>query len=171
VARQVSITKIGAQRSQNALTLSRTMEASLAGPFEPHEGLIRVNISPKTMFAIPFQAQAPENWAKQESRDFSAKFLFSRLRINCSSSAISFGLRFSSLWISTSLCINSAKLFITSSTIGCDGRLGEMIGNTPRTKLVKSDQFCVNLGTWVMQNSESRTGRQQNSSFQGGRYC
>jgi len=59
----------------------------------------RPDISPKTMFAI-FPGQAPENWAKQESRDFSAKFLFSRLRINCSSSAISVGLRFSSLWIS-----------------------------------------------------------------------
>ena len=34
-----------------------------------------------------------------------------------------------------------------------------MIGNIPRTKLIKSDHFRVDLGTWVIQNSESRRVR------------
>ena len=108
MARQVSITKIGAHRVPEYLDVNvrQTMEAFLAGPFELCGGLIRVkrpDISlekaQNDVFHL-FPGQAPENWAKQESRDFSAKFLFSRLRINCSSSAISVGLRFSSLWIS-----------------------------------------------------------------------
>jgi hypothetical protein len=56
--------------------------------------------------------------------------LFRRPSINRSSSAISSGLLcFSPLWISSSLCINSAKFSITSSK-AWEGWLAETIGHS-----------------------------------------
>jgi hypothetical protein len=68
-----------------------------------------------------------------------ARVRFCRRSIKLASSSISAGLLcLPPVWISSSLCINSAKFSMTSSKAGW---LAEMIGSSQGRKLVKSEQF------------------------------
>jgi hypothetical protein len=73
---------------------------------------------------------------------FPARVRSCRRSINRASSSINSGLLcLPPLWISSSLCINSAKFSMTSSKAGKAGWLPEMVRGSQGRKLVKSEQF------------------------------
>jgi hypothetical protein len=99
-------------------------------------------------FSVPRRVGAPcwiestqVSWLSL-SVGFPARVRSCRRSINRASSSINSGLLcLPPLWISNSLCINSAKFSMTSSKAGKAGWLAEMIGRGQGRKLVKREQF------------------------------